>query len=95
MTFDQLQGGSNTWVPLFFPGNSTYSPVWFDDVGAMYIPVDVNGVSVPVENGWVCYFSFGTGYARERVVWVQGSDKPDFGDEAHCQKVRVQREFVE
>jgi hypothetical protein len=96
MSFDQLQSGSNTWVLLFFPGSSPYTLVWFDDIGVMYIPVDVNGVSVPAENWWVCYWTYGpSSYTRERVVWVEGNGTPDFGADAHCQKVRVQREFVE
>jgi hypothetical protein len=92
MTFSPFH---NMDVPLFGPGNSSFSTVWFNDVGAMYLPVDINGVQVPVENWWVCWFSYM--YTRERLVWSEGSVPVFSGGEPdpHCQKVRVQREFVE
>lgn len=89
---------SNVALPIFMPGNSSYTAVNFADDGCMYIPKSVDDTVSPpgyfsppkkLTEWYVCLTRYG--YLYQTLVWkigVQG--KPQ---NPSCQKVEVYRKF--
>ena len=91
---------SNIAIPIFAPGNSTYTAVYFTERGVMYIPNWTADTQRPpehlqdtemLENWYICLTKYM--YLRETLVWKIGvKGEPQ---NPSCQKVRVEREFIE